>query len=193
MLVHSISPKLMRKRLLPMKRKSLEFTVPSFHSGRNSESSSSSSPSSSFSTFSSPTIPPILIFSDGDYPQTMALFNGVLESLSNDNISVIKCPRGTSRISQPNDLMKWHMIFRQATTHPNYWNKFASKEYVLPEYWTDLLLPYFKVSGVSAAFQDTYGFFFSTLSSLISKSFTVDIVKKGDFNYHCASSFNRMI
>ena len=110
----------------------------------------------------------------------MALVNGVLESLSNDNISVIKCPGGTSGISQPNDLMKSHMIFRQATTLPNYWNKFASNEYILPEYWTDLLLPYFKASGVSAASQDTYGFFFSTLSGLISKSFTVDIVKKGD-------------
>ena len=109
----------------------------------------------------------------------MALVNGVLESISNDNISVIKCPGGTSGISQPNDLMKSHMIFRQATTLPKYWNNFARNEYTLPEYWTDLLLPYFKASGVSAAFQDTYGFFFSTLSGLISKSFTVDIVKKG--------------
>ena len=94
----------------------------------------------------------------------------------NENISVLKCPGGTSGISQPNDLMKSHMIFRQATTLPNYWNKFATNEYALPEYWTDLLLPYFKASGVSAAPQDTYGFFFSTLSGLISKSFTVDIV-----------------
>lgn len=113
----------------------------------------------------------------------MALVNGVLESLSNDNISVLKCPGGTSGISQPNDLMK----FRQATTLPNYWNKFANIEYILPEYWTGLLLLYFKASGVSAASQDTHGFFFSTLSGLISKSFTVDIIKKGSFDEHCMS------
>ena len=45
--------------------------------------------------------------------------------------------------------MKSHMIFRQATTLPNYWNKFATNEYTLPEHWTDLLLPYFKACGVS--------------------------------------------
>lgn len=86
----------------------------------------------------------------------MALVHGVLESLSDDNISVTKCPGGTSGISQLNDLMKSHMIFRQATTLPNYWNKFVTDEYSLPEYWTDLLLPYFKASGVSAASQDIY-------------------------------------
>ena len=94
MLVHSILPKLMSERLLSMKRKSLEFTIPSFVSDKNdsgisdseshhyplwsssssasshsssSTSSSSQSSSISSSTLSTSTIPPILIFLDGDY------------------------------------------------------------------------------------------------------------------------------
>ena len=92
MLVHLILPKLMSKRLLSMNRKSLEFNIPSSDSDKSSSSYSASSSwqlsSNSSSTLSPSTIPPILIFMDGDYPQTMALVNGVLESISNDNISV---------------------------------------------------------------------------------------------------------
>jgi hypothetical protein len=111
------------------------------------------------------------VFLDGDYPQIMALVNGILVKFEDYLISVLKCPGGTSGICQPNDLMKAHMIFRQATTLPEYWDNFKKKNYRLPAYWTELLLPYFRVSGVSAASQDTYGYFFSTLEDLIFKSF----------------------
>jgi hypothetical protein len=110
----------------------------------------------------------------------MALVNGILVKFEDYLISVLKCPGGTSGICQPNDLMKAHMIFRQATTLPEYWDNFKKKNYRLPAYWTELLLPYFRVSGVSAASQDTYGYFFSTLEDLIFKSFGVAVAKKGN-------------
>jgi hypothetical protein len=127
------------------------------------------------------------MFLDGDHPQTMALVNGVLTAFEDYNISVLKCPGGTSGISQPNDLMKCHMIFRQATTLASYWEAFDKKTYELKEYWIKLILPYFQLSGVSAASQDTYDYFFSTLKSLIDKSFNNDNITKGNnmFNYFC--------
>ena len=94
-------------------------------------------------------------------------------------VSVLKCPGRTSGICQPNDVMKSHMILHQSTTTGLYWKSFEKEGYELPEYWGDCLLPYFQQSGVSAASQDTYGYFSSTLSGLISKSFTVNIVKRG--------------
>ena len=113
----------------------------------------------------------------------MALVNGVLNNFEDDLVSVLKCPGGTSGISQPNDVMKSHMILRQSTTTGLYWENFEKVVYELPEYWEDCLLPYFKQSGVSAASQSTYGYFFSTLSGLVSKSFTVNIVKKGKLRF----------
>ena len=123
--------------------------------------------------------PPILLFLDGDHPQVTALVNGILEIFEDDNISIIKCPGGTSGTCQPNDLMKAHMIFRQGTTTGDYWDNFLENNYEHPEYWVSHLLPYFKSSGVSAASQETYGYFFSTLGQLIHKSFSEDIVRRG--------------
>ena len=123
--------------------------------------------------------PPILLFLDGDHPQVTALVNGILEIFEDDNISIIKCPGGTSGTCQPNDLMKAHMIFRQGTTTGDYWENFLESNYEHPEYWVSHLLPYFKSSGVSAASQETYGYFFSTLGQLIHKSFSEDIVRRG--------------
>ena len=208
MLEYVILPYLVQKRKVSMYRTSAEFTVPSSrnllsqtcntttydqcepHSSTESSSSSNESSSSSTSS-SSPNIPsvesdlsrippPILVYLDGDYPQTMALVNGVLNIFEDDLVSVLKCPGGTSGICQPNDVMKSHMILRQSTTTGLYWEVFEKGVYELPDYWEDCLLPYFRQSGVSAASQNTYGYFFSTLSGLISKSFTVNIVKRGN-------------
>jgi hypothetical protein len=99
------------------------------------------------------------MFLDGDHPQTMALVNGVLTTFEDYNISVLKCPGGTSGILQPNDLMKCHMAFRQATTLASYWEAFDKKTYELKERCIKLVLPYFQLSGVSAASQDAYDFF----------------------------------
>lgn len=164
----------------------------SAHSSSIPPSSSSSSSYSDTTTSihaSSPSLdtdfsripPPMLMFLDGDYPQTMALINGVLSTFEDDNISVLKCPGGTSGISQPNDLMKlYHMIFRQATALGEYWKMFDERNYTLPDYWENCLLPYFRASGISSASQDTFGYFFSTLRGLISKSFTVNNIDKGN-------------
>jgi hypothetical protein len=73
------------------------------------------------------------------------------------------------------------MIFQQATTTGDYWDNFLDNSYDLPEYWVSHLLPYFKSSGVCAASQDTYGYFFSTLGQLIRKSFSEEIVRRGKF------------
>ena len=200
MLEHVILPYLVQKREVSMRRKSAEFTVPTSRNTQSnsttdnpnnppifsSESSSSSSSSSNtplLETDLSRIPPPILVYLDGDYPQTMALVNGVLNIFEDDLVSVLKCPGGTSGISQPNDVMKSHMILRQSTTTGLYWENFEKGMYELPDYWEDCLLPYFQQSGVSAASQSTYGYFFSTLSGLISKSFTVNIVKKGMIYY----------
>ena len=113
--------------------------------------------------------------------------NGILEIFEDDNISIIKCPGGTSGTCQPNDLMKAHMIFRQGTTTGHYWENFLESNYEHPEYWVSHLLPYFKSSGVSAASQETYGYFFSTLGQLIHKSFSEDIVRRGKL--YCSSFF----
>jgi hypothetical protein len=94
-------------------------------------------------------------------------------------ISVLKCPVGTSGISQPNDLMKVHLIFRKAYGLGECWKNLFLKRYTSPKYWTQKILPYFKASGVSAASTDTYGYIFSTLKNLIAKSFRVEIVQKG--------------
>ena len=191
MLEHVILPYLVQKRKVSMNRKSAEFTVPpsrnplshsSFESSFSSTSASSSRSSTLFvETDLSRIPPPILVYLDGDYPQTMALVNGVLNVFEDDLVSVLKCPGGTSGICQPNDVMKSHMILRQSTTTGQYWEIFEKGVYDLPDYWDECLLPYFRQSGVSAASQSTYGYFFSTLSGLISKSFTVNIVKKGIF------------
>jgi hypothetical protein len=94
-------------------------------------------------------------------------------------ISVLKCPGGTSGISQPNDLMKVHLIFRKACGLGESWKNLFLKRHTLPKYWTQKILPYFKASGVSAASTDTYGYIFSTLKNLIAKSLRVEIVQKG--------------
>lgn len=190
MLEHVILPNLVQKRKASMNRISAEFTVPPSRNAQYQTSNSESSSSSTSTSSSSPNIPiaeidfsrippPILVYLDGDYPQTMALVNGVLNIFEDDMVSVLKCPGGTSGICQPNDVMKSHMILRQSTTTGQYWETFEKGVYELPDYWEDCLLPYFKQSGVSAASQNTYGYFFSTLSGLISKSFTVNIVKRG--------------
>ena len=190
MLEHVILPYLVQKRKASMNRISAEFTVPPSRNAQYQTSNSESSSSSTSTSSSSPNIPiaeidfsrippPILVYLDGDYPQTMALVNGVLNIFEDDMVSVLKCPGGTSGICQPNDVMKSHMILRQSTTTGQYWETFEKGVYELPDYWEDCLLPYFKQSGVSAASQNTYGYFFSTLSGLISKSFTVNIVKRG--------------
>ena len=99
----------------------------------------------------------------------MALVNGVLSIFEDDLLSVLRCPE-TSGICQSSDVTKSHMILRQSTTTGQYWKIFEKGVYDLPDYWDECLLPYFRQSGVSAAF---------TLRRLISKSFTVKIVKKG--------------
>ena len=101
MLEHVILPNLVQKRNPSMNRISAEFTVPPSRNAqyqtRNSESSSSSTSTSS----SSPNIPivetdfsrippPILVYLDGDYPQTMALVNEVLNIFEDDMVSVLK-------------------------------------------------------------------------------------------------------
>ena len=190
MLEHVILPNLVQKRKASMNRISAEFTVPPSRNAQYQTSNSESSSSSTSISSSSPNIPivetdfsrippPILVYLDGDYPQTMALVNGVLNIFEDDMVSVLKCPGGTSGICQPNDVMKSRMILRQSTTTGQYRETFEKGVYELPDYWEDCLLPYFKQSGVSAASQNTYGYFFSTLSGLISKSFTVNIVKRG--------------
>ena len=156
---------------------STEFSFPS------KSASSSSSSASLVETDLNRIPPPILVYLDGDYPQTMALVNGVLNIFEDDLVSVLKCPGGTSGICQPNDVMKSHMILRQSTTTGQYWEIFEKGVYELPDYWEECLLPYFRQSGVSAASQSTYGYFFSTLSGLISKSFTVNIVKRGKLHF----------
>ena len=148
-------------------------------SSSDSPPSSSSVSWSTFSIFLVKIDLSILVYLDDDYPQIMALVNGVINIFEDDLVSVLKCPGGTSGICQPNDVMKSHMILRQSTTTGLYWESFEKGGYELPDYWGDCLLPYFQQSGVSAASQNTYGYFFSTLSGLISKSFTVNIVKRG--------------
>ena len=134
MLEHVILPYLVQKRKVSMNRKSAEFTVPPSrnplsHSSFESSFSSTSTSSSSSSTLLVETDlsripPPILVYLDGDYPQTMALVNGVLNIFEDDLVSVLKCPGGTSGICQPNDVMKSHMILRQSTTTGQYWEIF---------------------------------------------------------------------
>lgn len=89
---------------------------PSVYSSELSISSSSASSSSSNAKLEESDLsripPPILVYLDGDYPQTMALVNGVLNIFEDDLVSVLKCPGGTSGICQPNDVMKSHMILR---------------------------------------------------------------------------------
>ena len=110
MLEHVILPYLIQKRKLSMKRKSAEFTVPQsrnaqYHSTTDnhdnppiySSESSSSSSSASSSSSNVPLVgtdlsripPPILVYLDGDYPQTMALVNGVLNVFEDDLVSVL--------------------------------------------------------------------------------------------------------
>jgi hypothetical protein len=155
--------------------------VPSTSSSSSSSSPfSSSSPTSSSRKVDFSRCPlPLLLFLDGDYPQITALVNGLLAEFEDELISILKCPVGTSGISQPNDLMKAHLIFRQACGLGEYWSNFFLKKYKLPKYWIKQVLPYFKASGVSAASIDTYGYFFSTLNKLIAKAFRVEIVRKG--------------
>lgn len=123
---------------------------------------------------------PLLLFFNEDYPQITALINGLLAEFEDELISVLKCPGGTSGISQPNDLMKAHLIFRQACGLGEYWSNYFLKKYKLPLYWTNQLLPYFRVNGVSSASMDTYGYFFSTLMKLIAKSFRIETVQRGE-------------
>ena len=216
MLDHVILPYLVQKRKASMNRKSAEFTVPPSRNAQwqtidsitdgqcqpssLSSESSSSSTSTTLSISNIPTVevdlsqipPPILVYLDGDYPQTMVLINGVLDIFEDDMVSVLKCPGGTSGICQPKDVMKSHMILRQSTTTGLYWENFEKGVYELPDYWVDCLLPYFKRSGVSAASQNTYGYFFSTLSGLISKSFRVNIVKRGNFFFFFVICFHNI-
>ena len=168
MLEHVILPYLVQKRKVSMNRKSVEFTVPpsrnplsqtnnttvddqlqpSPYSSELSISSSSASSSRSNATLEKSDLsgipPPILVYLDGDYSQTMALVNGVRSIFEDDLVSVLKCPGGTSGIRQPNDVMKSHMILRQSTTTGQYWEIFEKGVYDLPDYWEECFLPYFR-------------------------------------------------
>lgn len=86
MLEHVILPNLVQKRKASMNRISSEFTVPPSRNAQYQTSNSESSSSSTSTSSSSPNIPvveidfsrippPILVYLDGDYPQTMALVN----------------------------------------------------------------------------------------------------------------------
>ena len=118
MLEHVVLPYLVQKQKVSMNRTSAEFTVPPSHNllsqtsntttynqyepHSSTDSSSSSNESSSSSTSSSsPNIPlaesdlsrkppPIIVYLDGDYPQTMALLNGVLNIFGDDFVSLLK-------------------------------------------------------------------------------------------------------
>jgi hypothetical protein len=193
MLETILIPKLIRTRKIYMEDLPVTYSTPSEKNNHNSNANNNQSNGANNkreslepdeakdpdATDLSRIPPPILLFLDGDHPQVTALVNGILDIFEDDNISIIKCPGGTSGTCQPNDLMKAHMIFRQATTTGAYWDNFLENNYELPEYWESHLLPYFKSSGVSAASQDTYGYFFSTLSQLIHKSFSEEIVRRG--------------
>ena len=115
MLEHVVLPYLVQKQKMSMNRTSAEFTVPPSHNllsqtsntttynqyepHSSTDSSSSSNKSSSSSTSSSsPNIPlaesdlsrkppPIIVYLDDDYPQTMALVNGVLNIFGDDFVT----------------------------------------------------------------------------------------------------------